>query len=132
MAFFNLTSLGYQDPIRSQIVKPNPVYSYKILHQIPEGSYVSFRPPASKLPPINMNKYNQVVQPGHYDEHGGSYVTYTRRLRKHTRPAKGEKFCPPHLIQIVNFYSALKLRDRQMTHWAQTYRKGCDLLLCGE
>lgn len=88
MAFFNLTSLGYQDPIRSQFLEPNPVYSYTFVHKIPEGSYVSFRPPTSKLPPINMNKYNQVIQPGSYDEHGGSYVKYTERLRKHTRSSK--------------------------------------------
>ncbi|XP_071941371.1 sperm microtubule inner protein 11-like [Antedon mediterranea] len=85
MSFFNVTALGYQDPIRAQAINPNPEYSYSLVHKIPDNSYVSFRPPTSRLPPINMDQHNKVVQPGDYSEHKGSYVEYTRRLTKHTR-----------------------------------------------
>ncbi|XP_071489932.1 sperm microtubule inner protein 11-like [Diadema antillarum] len=89
MSFFNLTELGYQYPIRAQVKEPNPVYTYNLSHRIPEGSYVSFRPETSKLPPIDMHKYNNVIEPVDHPEHHGSYVKYTERLHKHTRCAKG-------------------------------------------
>ncbi|XP_022088564.1 uncharacterized protein LOC110978131 [Acanthaster planci] len=85
MSHFNLTHLGYQDPIREKVLQPNPEYRYQLVQDVPKGSYVTFRPPASKLPPIDMHKYNKVIQPGKYEEHGGSYVKFTERLHKHTR-----------------------------------------------
>ena len=89
MSFFQLTELGYQDPIRSQVKEPNADSGYKLDCKIPSDSYVTFRPPTSKLPPIDMTQYNRVVHPGENDEHKGSYVKYTERLHKHTRTEKG-------------------------------------------
>ncbi|XP_038058145.1 testis-expressed protein 49-like [Patiria miniata] len=88
MSHFNLTYLGYQDPIREKVLQPNPEYQYRLVQdvpRVPKGSYVTFRPPTSKLPPIDMHKYNKVTQPGKYEEHSGSYVKFTERLHKHTR-----------------------------------------------
>ena len=90
MSFFNLTAVGYQYPIRAQVQEPNPMYTYSLSHRIPEGSYMSFRPETSRLPPIDMHKYNRVIEPVDHPEHHGSYVKYTERLHKHTRSAKGE------------------------------------------
>ena len=95
MSFFNLTELGYQYPIRAQVKEPNPVYSYHLANSLPAGSYVSHRPETAKLPPINMHKYNKVIEPVDNPEHHGSYVKFTERLHKHTRCAKG---------RILNFY----------------------------
>ena len=90
MSFFQLTALGYQDPIRQQVKQPNEDAGFKLQCTVPEDSYVTFRPPTSKLPPIDMNQYNRVIKPGVNEEHKGSYVKYTERLHKHTRTEKGE------------------------------------------
>ncbi|XP_070536282.1 sperm microtubule inner protein 11-like [Ptychodera flava] len=89
MSFFNLTCLGYQDPIRERVLAPNKEHTYSLIHSIPQGSHVSFRPATSKLPPIDMSKYNRVVEPAppSANPHQGSYVKYTTILRKHTRNA---------------------------------------------
>ncbi|XP_072021282.1 sperm microtubule inner protein 11-like [Amphiura filiformis] len=88
MSFFQLTELGYQDHIRSQTKQPNEDSGYKLDCKIPADSYVTFRPPTSQLPPINMNQHNRVIKPGVNEEHKGSYVKYTERLHKHTRTEK--------------------------------------------
>ncbi|XP_077993018.1 sperm microtubule inner protein 11-like [Glandiceps talaboti] len=87
MAFFNLTCLGYQDPIRERLVLPNKEHSYSLIHSIPKGTHVSFRPATSRLPPIDMSKYNRVIEPAPptAKPHRGSYVRYTTQLTKHTR-----------------------------------------------
>ncbi|XP_006822585.1 sperm microtubule inner protein 11-like [Saccoglossus kowalevskii] len=89
MSFFNLSCLGYHDPIRERVLRPNREHTFSLVHNIPQGSHVSFRPATSRLPPIDMSKYNRVVEPSPptAKPHRGSYVRYTTQLHKHTRNA---------------------------------------------
>lgn len=89
MSFFKLTALGYQDRIRSQVIQPNEDQGFKTDCKVPTDSHVTFRPPTSKLPPIDMHEHNRVIKPGVSEEHKDSYVKYTERLHKHTRTEQG-------------------------------------------
>ena len=68
MAFFNLTKLGVQDPIRAAVRKDEDA------QKSPGGSESTAATSSTRT-----------VQPKHSTEAQGSYVKYTERLTKHQR-----------------------------------------------
>ena len=76
MAFFNLTRLGFQDPIKAAVTKSGTT------SQGDQCDTVKSTTEAQRT------LLNEPVYPN--SEANGSHVKYTKRLNKHIRPKLGE------------------------------------------
>lgn len=79
MAFFNLTRLGLQDPIKAAVTRPGTTPA--------PGNQPGTATSASGA---QRTKLSETVYPN--SEANGSYVKYTERVHKHIRPKLGKVF----------------------------------------
>ena len=79
MAFFNLTRLGLQDPIKSAVTKPGTASA-------PGGDLDTAKSTAAAA-----SRHASLKEPVYPNsEANGSHVKYTTRLHKHIRPKLGK------------------------------------------
>ena len=84
MAFFNLTRLGLQDPIKAAVTRPGTTQ--------PGDQCDAAKSPTG----AQRTTLSEPVYPN--SEANGSHVKYTKRLHKHIRPKLGKKNC----LQVTN------------------------------
>lgn len=77
MAFFNLTRLGLQDPIKAAVTRPGTT---------PAPGHHQESGKSTSAP--QRTTFSEQVYPN--SEANGSYVKYTERLHKHIRPKQGK------------------------------------------
>lgn len=79
MAFFNLTRLGLQDPIKSAVTKPGTASAPGGDLDTAKSTAAAAQRHATLQEPVYPNS-----------EANGSHVKYTKRLHKHIRPKLGK------------------------------------------
>lgn len=90
MSFFNLTRLGYQDPIKAAVTRTGTT---PLGDQCDKTESTTGAPRTTLSEPVYPNS-----------QANGSYVKYTRRLHKHIRPKLGKILLRmvTHLILMEN------------------------------
>ena len=104
MAFFNLTRLGLQDPIKAAVTRPGTTPA--------PGNQAGT---ATSTSGTQRTTLSEPVYPN--SEANGSYVKYTERVHKHIRPKLGKIydcialskiFCHEFLVISISLYNLSK------------------------
>jgi len=88
MAFFNLTHLGVQDPIKSSL-KEDKENDYKVSKNEQQQQHQNYeqKPQNNETAEVTTSKCSSSVNRN--TEAQGSYVKYTERLTRHQRTQNG-------------------------------------------
>jgi len=90
MAFFNLTYLGPQDPIKDTCATKDKTVEKKPEDKLPTvATQASLTSGLTQANGITTNGDTKAVDPSRA-RHSGSYVNYTELMHKHTRHPLGE------------------------------------------
>lgn len=105
MSFFNLTRLGYQDPIKAAVTRTG---------KTPLGDQCDKTESTTGAPRTTLS---EPVYPN--SQANGSYVKYTRRLHKHIRPKLGPNEIYQTQITTNINYSYWMKNGVQHESWTQ-------------